>query len=62
MCWDSKHENTYEEFQVELRNLVKLAHRDTAKALCIYTDASDEPWIVVVTQTGRGALKEQLED
>ena len=41
LWWDSRHKNTYKEFQMELRNLVKLAHRDTAKALCVYTDAPD---------------------
>ena len=30
---------------------MKLAHRNTAKAVCIYTDASKEYWSVVVTQT-----------
>ena len=62
LCWYSRHENTDEDFQMELRNLDKLAHRDTAKALCIYTDASDARWSGVVMQTGRADLKEQLED
>jgi len=50
LSWGTEHEALFREFQLNLQEVVKLAHRDTSKKLCVYTDASDEFWSAVVTQ------------
>ena len=61
LSWNDSHVQKYFEFQKQLRNVVKLAHRDTAKALCIYTDASEEYWSGVLTQTNPEELDIDIE-
>lgn len=47
---------------MELENIIKIAHRNCNKALCIYTDASDEFWAAVVTQCPREDVNEEIEN
>ena len=48
--WNDKYIKAFWDLIQQLREAVKLAHRDHSKSLCIYPDASDENWAAVVTQ------------
>ena len=48
--WNQEHADAFLDIQTQLREQLKLAHRDKEKKLCIYTDASDRYWAAVVTQ------------
>ena len=39
-----------------LKNLVKLSHYDPEKELCLFTDASDTHWSIILTQVPKGSL------
>lgn len=62
LSWGKRHEEMFNEFQRELKNMVKLAHREEDKSICIYTDASDAYWAGVVTQCHAAELDKKTED
>ncbi len=62
LSWGDKHLQAFQSLQEQLRNSVRLAHRDPNKVLCIYTDASELFWAVVVTQCNEEELKKPTMD
>ena len=62
LAWGAKHEAIFREFLEELKNMVKLAHRDPMKAICMYTDASDAYWAGFMIQCDRAELDKDIEN
>ena len=48
--WNQEHAEAILDIQTQLREQLKLAHRDKEKKLCIYTECSDRYCAAVVTQ------------
>ena len=61
LTWGPEHEAVFRNFQDEIKNLAKLAHRDPRRAICLYTDASDAYWAGVVTQCDADELDKNVE-
>lgn len=47
--WSEVERTAFEKCTSALKNQVTLAHRDDAKRLCIFTDASDSFWSGILT-------------
>ena len=62
LTWGPEHEAVFRNFQDEIKNLAKLAHRDPKKAICVYTDASDAYRAGVVTQCEADELDKNVEN
>lgn len=60
--WGEVHTKAFESLQDQLRTAVKLAHRDPAMDLCIFTDASDRHWAGVATQCRPGEVEKDAVD
>ena len=58
--WGDEHEFAFRGLQKTLTDQIKLAHRDSNLALCIYTDASDRFWASVVTQCASEELSKPV--
>lgn len=48
--WSSVHDNAFQTVKQCLKDSVTLAHADSSKLLCLFTDASDTHWGAVLTQ------------
>ena len=62
LAWGSEHTSAMHSIQESLKSAVSLAHYDPKKALCIYTDASDQHWAAVVTQCDKTELAKDHEE
>lgn len=62
LSWGTAHADAYLELQEQLRNAVKLSHRDADKNICVFTDASNTHWAAVVTQCEVGELEKIVEE
>lgn len=58
--WSARHSNAFTSLTLQLEEAVKLAHRDSKQAVCVYTDASEEHWASVVTQCNPHDLRNPL--
>ena len=54
--WTPSCTTAFKTIQESLLNVVTLAHFDASKATCLFTDASDEYWSVIITQTPQSHL------
>lgn len=61
LSWDEEQFQLFHEIQKELYEFVKLSHRHRQLELCIYADASDEVWTVVITQCVEAMVKRAIE-
>jgi hypothetical protein len=52
LAWEPEHDATLQRLKNMLKNLpvVQHAHRDDAQELCLFTDASDIGWGILITQ------------
>ena len=62
LSWGPEHFDIFHSFQVQLKKAITLSHRDTNKATCIYTDASDLHWSAVVTQCDPTELEKDVSE
>lgn len=62
LSWSVGHDELFRAFQEQLRETVKLSHRDSKKTLCVFTDASDAFWSGVVTQCEPGELDKEVNE
>lgn len=62
VSWNDIHEKSFEVLQHALEHQVTLAHVDLAKCLCVFMDASDLLWAVVISQTSYEDLSLTTQD
>ena len=58
--WKDDHDNSFDSIRAKLLEPTKLAHIDSSKAQCLYTDASDTHWAGVLTQVPKEQLNMQV--
>lgn len=61
LLWGPACISVFNKLQKQLQQAVTLAHRKEGHALCMYTDASENSWAVVVIQCTRGQLSKPTE-
>lgn len=49
--WGQAEDNAFQHVKAALAHAVTLAHQDTGKLSCLFTDASEQHWAGVATQT-----------
>ena len=59
--WDEEHSESFKTVKNALHNVATLAHPDSNKVLCLFTDASDLHWSGVLTQIPRSDLDEPFD-
>ena len=62
LSWGPEHVDIFHSFQEQLKKAITLSHRDTNKAICVYTDASDLHWSAVVTQCDSMELEKDVSE
>lgn len=60
LSWGTEHKMALTNIQDSLRNAVKLAFPKDGHVLCVYTDASEEFWAAVITQTKEQQLNKKV--
>jgi hypothetical protein len=60
--WNSEHENCFITVKQNIKNLVQLCHYDSSKRLCLFTDASQYYWGIVLSQIPEEDIQEKFED
>jgi len=48
--WRAEHEQAFTSITENLKDAVRLNHRQKEKELCVYTDASEKYWAAAITQ------------
>jgi hypothetical protein len=48
--WDEKHSRSFEHAKEIVARVVELAHPDSDKTFCLFSDASDLYWAIMLTQ------------
>lgn len=60
MSWGTEHKLALASIQDSLRDAVRLAFQKDDHVMCVYTDASEEFWASVVTQTKEEQLQKKI--
>jgi hypothetical protein len=61
-AWEQIHQDAFEEMRNALKNLVKLNHFDPQKEVCLFTDASDSFWGLVLTQIRKDEIELEVNE
>jgi hypothetical protein len=60
--WNQTHEKCFNDVKDSIRNLTKLNHYDPSKNLCLFTDASQYYWGVILSQISDDDVHKKFED